>query len=48
MVEFWSNDNVRTATTVKDTELDFKDLPGKLKFGCNPASEEDCFEGSIK
>jgi len=48
MVEFFSNNNVNTPQTVTDKELDFKDLPGKLKFGCNPASEADCFKGSLK
>lgn len=47
-MEFWSNNNATQASTFSDTELDFKELDGKLKFGCNPASEAECFQGIIK
>jgi hypothetical protein len=48
IVEFWSNNNTKAPTTISDTNLDFKELSGKLKFGCNPASDSECFDGYIK
>lgn len=48
IAEFWSDNNTKSATTISDVNLDFKDLAGKLKFGCSPASDSECFEGYIK